>query len=248
MLAASPYGNRHPPGTVERKCVMTLIAALKLLLVLGIAAYLVPQVRKPGKWIGRPFAWLMNLSHSRLTDWGLQHVRIEQDLTMLDVGCGGGRTIQKLARVAVAGKVYGIDYAAGSVAVSHAKNAEGIRAGRVEIVQAPVSQLPFPENKFDLVTAVETQYYWPDLVNDMREILRILKPGGILIVIAETYKNGKHNNLLGPAMKLLGSPNLSVEEQQELFAKAGYDDIRVFEENSRGWICALGRKGPLGHR
>jgi hypothetical protein len=49
-------------------------------------------------------------------------------------------------------------------------------------------------------------------------------------------------------MKLMGSPNLSVEEQQELFAKAGYDDIRVFEENSRGWICALGRKGPLGHR
>lgn len=46
---------------------MTL-AALKLLLVLGIAAYVVPQVRRPGKWIGRPFAWLMNPSHSRVTD------------------------------------------------------------------------------------------------------------------------------------------------------------------------------------
>jgi len=44
---------------------------------------------------------------------------------------------------------------------------------------------------FDLVTAIETQYYWPDLVNDMREILRVLAPGGTLVIIAESYKNGK---------------------------------------------------------
>jgi len=184
----------------------------------------------------------MNLSHSNLTDWGLQNLRIDQHFTILDVGCGGGRTIQKLAAVAVKGKVCGIDHAAGSIAASRARNAKSIRAGCVEIVQASVSQLPFPDSKFDLVTAVETQYYWPHLEGDMREIRRVLKPGGMLIVIAETYKNGKNNKLVGGVMKLLGSENLGLEDQQRLFADAGYVEIKIVVEKGKGWICAMGRK------
>jgi SAM-dependent methyltransferase len=53
-----------------------------------------------------------------------------------------------------------------------------------------LSRLPFADGNFELVTAVETQYYWPDLVADMREILRVLKPAGTLIVMAESYKKG----------------------------------------------------------
>ena len=65
--------------------------------VAGFAIYALQQVRKPDKWFGRFFLWIMNMSHSSLTDWGLQHVQIEENFTILDVGCGGGRTIQKLA-------------------------------------------------------------------------------------------------------------------------------------------------------
>src|ERR1044072_9375621 len=50
-----------------------------------LVAYLLNQVRKPSRWIGRSFVWLMNLSHSDLTDWGREHVPIEKRLTMLDV-------------------------------------------------------------------------------------------------------------------------------------------------------------------
>ena len=165
-------------------------------------------------------------------------------LTILDVGCGGGRTIQKLAALATEGMVYGVDYAKGSVAASRGKNAQLIETGRVEIKQASVSQLPFPENKFDLVTAVETQYYWPDLVKDMQEILRVLKPGGTLIVIAESYKKGARDWLQGPVMKLMSSANLGVDEHRELFSTAGYTDVQIFEERSKGWICGIGRKAP----
>jgi len=185
---------------------MQMITIYKVLFVVIAAPYLFVQVRKPGKWVGRPFAWLMNFSHSNLTNWGLQNTRIDPDFTILDIGCGGGRTIQKLASVALNGKVYGVDYAAGSVAAARAKNAESIRAGRVEVLRGSVSKLPFPDSMFDLVTAIETQYYWPDLANDVREILRVLKPGGTVIIIAETYKNGTGNILLGSFMKLLGSP------------------------------------------
>jgi ubiquinone/menaquinone biosynthesis C-methylase UbiE len=218
-------------------------------LVLGILLtawmfYTLNQVRKPDKWAGRFFLWIMNKSHSSLTDWGLKHVHIEESFTILDVGCGGGRTIEKLAALSPLGMVYGVDYANGSVAASRGKNAQLIQAGRVEITQASVSALPFSENKFDLVTAVETQYYWPDLVKDMQEILRVLKPGGTLIVIAESYKKGKHNALQQPAMKLLRASNLGVDDHRELFSTAGYTDIQIFEESTKGWICGAGKK-PL---
>lgn len=219
-----------------------LWTALRVGLILTATIYLATQVRRPSKWLGRPFVWLMNATHSRLTDWGLEHAEIGKNFTILDVGCGGGRTIQKLVAVACEGRVYGVDYAEGSVAMSRRKNAESIQAGHVKIKQASVSQLPFADNKFDLVTAVETQYYWPDLPSDMQEILRVLKPGGTLLIVAETYKNGAGNSVYGPVMKLLGSRSLGVEDQRQLFCEAGYQDVQIFEERGKGWICARGQK------
>ena len=182
------------------------------------------------------------MSHSRLTDWGLAHVSIEKGFTILDVGCGGGRTIQKLAAVASDGRVFGVDFAKGSVSASRARNAELIKSGRVEIKEASVSQLPFSDDEFDLVTAVETQYYWPDPVKDMQEVLRVLKPGGRLVVIAESYKGGKHFQLARPVMRLLRSTLLSADEYRELFSKAGYTDVKVTEREDQVGICAVGKK------
>jgi ubiquinone/menaquinone biosynthesis C-methylase UbiE len=130
----------------------------------------------------------MNASHSKITDWGLAHISVEKNHTILDIGCGGGRTISKLAAIATEGRVYGVDYSEESVAATRRTNARWIEASRVEIRQASASQLPFPNNTFDLITAVETHYFWPDLPANMHEVFRVLKPGGPFIVIAEVYR------------------------------------------------------------
>jgi ubiquinone/menaquinone biosynthesis C-methylase UbiE len=109
------------------------------------------------------------------------------------------------------------------------------------VVRASVSALPFADGRFDLVTAVETQYFWPDLVNDMKEIRRVLKPGGTLVVIAEAYKGEGDSKPHSVLLKCLGSGYLSVREHQELLAKAGYIDAQVCEERTRRWICVMGR-------
>jgi ubiquinone/menaquinone biosynthesis C-methylase UbiE len=169
-------------------------------------------------------------------------VTIESQFHILDVGCGGGRTIEKLAAIARTGVIYGIDYAEGSVAVARKHNASLIEAGHVVIQKASVSQLPFPDNTFDLVTAIETQYYWPDLNGDMREILRVLKPAGRLAVIAEMYKGGKYDRLKWPVMWLLRSSHLSVSDHRELFSSTGYGNAEIFEEPNKGWICGTATK------
>ena len=154
--------------------------------------------------------------------------------------------MSKLAAIATQGRVCGIDYSDESVAVSQKTNARWIDIGRVEIRQGSVSQLPFPDDVFDLVTAVETHYFWPDLAADTREVLRVLKPGGALILIAEAYKGAKTAaaKLAEKILPLAGMALLSVDEHRELFTTAGYSDVRVIEEPAKGWICCIGRKPP----
>ncbi len=210
----------------------------------AVMLYLLSQVRKPTGWAGRSFLWIMNKSHARVTDWGLSHVRIEEHFKILDVGCGGGRTVGKLAAIATNGKVHGVDFAAGSVAASRATNARLIQEGRVEINEASVSRLPYTGDQFDLVTAVETHYYWPRPAEDVGEILRILKPGGTLILIAENYRVETPRRPPATALKRFGTWILSAAQHRELLASAGYTAIEIFEDRGRGWLCGIGKK-PL---
>lgn len=214
----------------------------------GIAGFLVTargvrQCRKPSDRAGRAVLHRMNLSHAELTTWGLSHVQIAPGFTILDVGCGGGRTIERLASIASEGKVYGIDYSEESVAVARETNHAEVQRGRVDIRQGTVSQLPFADEMFDLVVAVETHYYWPDLPRDVREVSRVLKRGGAFLFVAEAYRGRKNDWLYRPVMRLLlRAAYLSVEEHRQLLENAGYRDVEIFEERSRGWICAVGHK------
>lgn len=204
----------------------------------------VSQCQKPRGWLGRLTLWNMNSRHSKVTDWGLVHVAVDASDTILDVGCGGGRTVSKLAAMAGKGKVYVIDFSEASVAVSNRTNARWIETGRVEIRHASVSQLPFPDGMFDLVTAVETHFWWPDLPGDIREIFRVVKPGGKLVVIAEVYKGAKAivSKIAEKYALLSGMKMLSVDEHRELFANAGFSDIQIHTDSDKGWICAMGKK------
>jgi SAM-dependent methyltransferase len=209
----------------------------------AVAAFVVArQCRKPGWIVGRLFLATMNVRHSAVTRWGLSHVSIEKHFTMLDVGCGGGKTIDTLAGLAPEGKVYGVDYSSESVAASRRHNARWIEQGRVVVQRASVASLPFPANTFDLVTAIETHYYWPDPARDLGEILRVLKPGCRFALVAETYKGRRFDWLYRPAMALLSATYLTVDEHRELLTKAGFAEVGVFEERASGWICAVGRK------
>ena len=202
------------------------------------------QCQRPAGLLGRFVLWNMNSRHSKVTDWGLSHIAIDKRDTVLDAGCGGGRTVNKLAVIASEGKVYGVDFSKESVAFASRINKQWIDADRVEIREASVSQLPFSADVFNVVTAVETHFWWPDLPSDMREVLRVLKPGGVLMIIAEVYKgaNTVTAKLAEKYALLSGMKLLTANEHRELFANAGYSDIKIIEEPRKGWICGIGKK------
>jgi ubiquinone/menaquinone biosynthesis C-methylase UbiE len=138
--------------------------------------------------------------------------------------------------------VVGLDYSAASVAVSRDTNAKEIAAGRVRIELGSVAALPFPDRSFDMVTAMETHYYWPDLPANVREIVRVLKPGGTFALIAETYRGGPFHLLYGIVMRLLRAAFLSDAEHRDLLIQAGFTDVTTMHRPGRNWICATGRR------
>jgi ubiquinone/menaquinone biosynthesis C-methylase UbiE len=184
----------------------------------------------------------MNLSHATMTDWGLKQGMVPKNAVILEVGCGGGRTARRLAALVPERKVVGLDYSAASVAVSRDTNAQEIETGRVQIEQGSVAALPFWDCTFDIVTAVETHYYWPDLPTNVREILRVLKPGGTFLLIAETYRGGSLRLVYGIIMPLLRAAFLSDAEHRDLLTQAGFTEVTTEHVSGKNWICAKGRR------
>ena len=179
-----------------------------------------------------------------MTGWGLSHLSIGKQDTILDIGCGGGGTVHKLAKIATNGKVYGIDFSDESVMVSRMTNKQFVRMGRVKIQQGSVSCLPFSDIMFDLVTAVNTHNYWPDLVTDTQEILRVLKPGGKLIIIGSVYEGGKYDKRNQKYAKLIEIAFPSLNELRDILLSAGYSEVQMFKKYNLSWFCVIGGK-PL---
>jgi ubiquinone/menaquinone biosynthesis C-methylase UbiE len=209
---------------------------------MALMSRLLGQCRRPTRWLDRMVARGMNISHSEMTDWGLSHIVIGRRDTILDVGCGGGGTIRKLAGIATEGKVYGIDYSEESVRISRRTNRRLEESGRVEIRQGSVSSLPYPDAMFDLVTAIESHYFWPDLVNDMKELLRVLKPGGMLVMMGGEYKGGRYDERNEQWVELADMAYHSVDEFEQLFCTVDYTEVQVLEDFERGWMCGMGIK------
>ena len=203
---------------------------------------IVRQCRKPTGLLGRFIGMGMNKGHGRLRRWGLSHVSIDMDACILDVGCGGGKTVHELARISSSGKVFGIDYSEEMVRLSRKINKTFLENGHVKIMHGSVSSLPFPDGMFHLVTAFEAYYFWPNLIDDLKEIKRVLKSGGTLLMANEVYKHEKFEkrNLRWAKWgdMMLHTP----EEYHGFLTEAGYVAIEIDDVPVKNWIATVAKK------
>lgn len=201
---------------------------------------LIKNARKPEGELGHKILDRMNKSHEELAIWGAEHLNIKSTDHVLDIGCGGGVNVKRFAKIATKGKVCGIDYSDVSVEKSIKLNNENIEKGLVSIMEGSVSNLPFEDNSFDIITAFETVYFWPNFLNDLKEVLRVLKPGGTFLICNEaviddntTEKDYKE------LIDLLKMKIYSQEEFNNYLIKAGFKNIEFDKRNK--WICVLSK-------
>ena len=171
--------------------------------------------------MGRAMLKFMNLCHAPLTNWGLCLVGIQDGWTMLDIGCGGGATLQRLLKRSKDAKVYGIDISEESVAKAKKVNAK-VLDKQVFVSQGSAEKLPYLDNKFDLVTAVETVYFWPNLPDCLQEVRRVLKSGGKFAILVEVVdSDSKWTNVVE------GMTAYSPEDLKRLLDEAGLTQTEI---------------------
>lgn len=200
------------------------------------------NLRKPEGLGGAILLWLMNFEHSSMAKWGLQHLAITPDDNILDIGCGGGANIARMLDMAPEGKVCGLDYSALSVEKSIKHNRKAVADKRTEIKQGSVSQIPYPDNTFHIVTAFETVYFWPDFINDLKEVLRILKPGGTFFICnAAVRLDGEEPPYKG-FVKMLDLKMYSPKDFRQTLISAGFKKVDVILSKQKSLVCVIANK------
>ena len=179
------------------------------------------QCARPKGALGRVMLSFMNYTHAPLTNWGLKIVDVQDGWTMLDVGCGGGFTIRRLLKRSKDAKVYGIDISEESVAKAKKVNAE-VLDKQVFVTLGSAEKLPYEDGKFNLVTAVETVYFWPNLPNCLQEVRRVLKSGGKFAILVEVVdSDSKWTSVVE------GMTAYSPEDLKKLLDEAGFIQTEI---------------------
>ncbi|MBN1978114.1 MAG: class I SAM-dependent methyltransferase [Anaerolineae bacterium] len=209
---------------------------------MGIMQAMFKQFRKPTGWMAKFAALGMNREHEKVWRWGLEHVAIAPDAVVLDVGCGGGGTVKILAQAASRGKVYGVDYSEGVLLTARRVNRALIEHGRVELKYGSVSDLPFPDAAFDLVTAFETTMFWPNLVDALREVRRVLKSGGALLIANEAYADARFEKRNARWSRWTDFQLQTPEETRQCLVEAGYARVEIATLPEKNWIAAIAQK------
>ncbi len=209
---------------------------------MGIMQAMFKQFRKPTGWLAG-FAGLgMNREHEKVWRWGLEHITIAPDAAILDVGCGGGGAVKILAQAAPHGKVCGVDYSEDVLLTARRVNQALIKQGRVEIKHGSVCELPFPDDAFDIVTAFETTMFWPSPVDDLREVRRVLKPGGTLLIANEAYVDARFEKRNTTWSRLADFQLQTPEETRQCLGEAGYAQVEIDTLPEKNWIAAIAQK------
>ena len=195
--------------------------------------YLTSQFGRPRGPVGHLVGWLMATKNRDRTRWTVGLLDIQPRDQILEIGFGPGVGIELCAALAREGRVAGVDYSQAMLADAVRRNAAAIRAGRVELRHASVAALPYPAEQFDKVFAINSLRFWPAAVENLREVRRVLKPGGLIAITEQPMGAGGEAEV----------PQLREALRDELGA-AGFWDIRIETTWLRPatCVCALGRK------
>jgi ubiquinone/menaquinone biosynthesis C-methylase UbiE len=102
---------------------------------------------------------------------------------ILELGCGHGRTLRRVAARVGRGLAAGVDPSQVMLGVARRHLRREIAAGRAHVDAGDAARIPHADGSFDKAFSVNTLYFWPRLDAGLRELRRVLRPGGELLLV-----------------------------------------------------------------
>ena len=127
----------------------------------------------------------MERGHRPVGEQAIARMRVPTAAHVLDDGCGSGWAARLLAKQSIAGRVVGIDVSDEMVRVAREQSSD---ITNVEFQVASAENLPFPDDTFTHAFSMESLYYYTDISKAVGEIARVLKPGGLFVVVVDLYQ------------------------------------------------------------
>jgi ubiquinone/menaquinone biosynthesis C-methylase UbiE len=154
--------------------------------------------------------------NQRMAARAIELLDVQLSNKVLEVGFGPGVAIRLLAKSVLSGRVAGIDPSEEMIAQAAARNRKAIESGRVDLCRGSAELLPFADNSFDRVLTINSMQIWPDPIGGLREIRRVMKPGG-RIALGFTRYSGQPKSRLMESVAAAGFAYTQVVESEEGF-------------------------------
>lgn len=199
------------------------------------------QVKFPNGDEGVQTLKRMNEVHNIGSLWAIERLNLDEnkELNILDIGCGGGQNLLNLSNKFKNSTLFGIDYSPTSISLSN-EICQGIK-NRVFLEVLDVHKMSFSDNKFDLITAFETLYFWENLDIAFKEIKRVLKKDGKFMIFLEgtTKQTLEKWENLGEGIKLKNK--LNPTEVKEILNKNGFLNVEIYQKDKSEKTCFIAK-------
>ena len=159
----------------------------------------------------------MEQDHLPITLPVLSKMRLGASDNVLDVGCGSGWLSRRIGKMVSEGRLVGMDISDEMIRIARRNSAD---QHNLMFVVGEVTEIPWQPDFFSHVISVESAYYWPNPAAGIKEIFRVLRPGGSAWILINYYRDNPHAHQWG-AQLAVPTHLLSAEQWSELFRQAG---------------------------
>ena len=181
------------------------------------------QAAKPTGFIGKTLAKGMARGHKVFYENTAKVLDLKPDDRFLEIGFGAGLFIKRYA--SNVSRIAGIDISGDMVELASSINKDLIKSGKVELKQGDVASLPWDDNEFSVVVVIETFFFWPEPLKSLKEIFRVLAPGGRLVIEMAFNKDDGLDHT--KHIKKYEMRLYSAEEMKQLLTEAGFSEVEI---------------------
>jgi len=194
--------------------------------IVTLKHFMAAQMRKPSGWFGsvllRPLLNRMNMAVVQST---LSRIELEPHHHVLEIGFGGGGALVLVSKQLTTGVVTGVDFSPEMVREAERHFRHEIANGRLRVQLGDISVLPFASATFDRVFTINTIYFWPNTLQGLGEIRRVLKPGGLAVIALRSRENMERVSFTQHGFRLF-SPG----EVPPILQQAGFTSVKLTHE------------------